>query len=132
MLIPTVPWYITTFFKLISPFIDPVTKEKMVFNQDLNRHVPPAQLDKDYGGEVDFLYDHAIYFPTLNKMCEERRMAWRDRWIKGGKRVGEYEAYLRGGNQASLSALQQGFSAGKDSIPVDAQVGGVKPRPIGQ
>ena len=103
----------------------------MVFNQDLRKHVPPAQLDKDYGGEVDFQYDHATYFPKLNQMCEERRAVWRDRWVKGGKRIGEYEAYLRGGDHASLSEYQRGFNAGKDSIPVDAQAGGVKPRPIG-
>jgi len=98
-----VPWYINGFFKLISPFIDPITKEKMIFNQDLRKHVPPAHLDKAYGGDADFEYDHKIYWPALNKMCDEKRAAYTQRWIQGGKMVGEHEAYLRGGEEKSLA-----------------------------
>jgi len=100
-----VPWYITTFFKLISPLIDPVTKEKMIFNQDLRKHVPPAQLDKAYGGDADFEYDHTIYWPALTKICAEKRAAYEERWVKAGKRIGEFEAYLKGGDQGPLCEM---------------------------
>lgn len=85
--------------------IDPVTKEKMVFNQDLRKFVPPSQLDKAYGGDADFEYVHDIYWPALNKMCVEKRAAYEDKWIKGGKRVGEFEAYLCGGDQRPLCEM---------------------------
>jgi len=101
-LLITVPWFINAFFKLISPFIDPVTKEKMVFNADLRQHVPPTQLDSAYGGDVQFKYDHAVYWPALNKICAERREKYQERWVKSGKHIGEYEAYLRGGDQVSV------------------------------
>lgn len=99
-----VPWYISTFFKVISPFIDPVTKEKMIFNQDLRKHVPPAQLDKEYGGDADFEYDHKVYWPALDKMCAERRAASKKRWEAAGSHIGESESYLKGGEQQSLFA----------------------------
>lgn len=56
-----------------------------------------------YGGEVDFQYDHATYWPALNQLADERRAAYRERWIRGGKRVGELESYLKGGNVKSLA-----------------------------
>ncbi|KAI9667273.1 MAG: hypothetical protein M1821_000087 [Bathelium mastoideum] len=104
-LISELPWYVTTFFKLISPFIDPVTKSKMKFNEPLPDHVPREQLWADYGGDAPFQYLHAEYWPALCRLCEERHAAYRERWVRAGKRVGEYEAYLRGGDQPSLGEL---------------------------
>ena len=74
----------------------------MVFNQDLRKHVPPSQLDKEHGGDVDFEYDHTIYWPALNTMCEKRRAERKRRWEEAGKEIGEFEAYLRGGDQKPL------------------------------
>ncbi|KAI9711739.1 MAG: hypothetical protein M1820_001884 [Bogoriella megaspora] len=104
-LISELPWYVTTFFKLISPFIDPVTKSKMKFNEPLSNHVPAQQLWSDYGGEAHFKYSHTDYWPALNAICEEKRKAYKERWVQAGKKVGEYEAYLRGGDQMSLAQL---------------------------
>lgn len=84
----------------------------MVFNQDLRNHVPPAQLDRDYGGEVEFTYDHAVYWPAMNRMCTERRETMRERWERGGKRVGEFEAYLRGGEGAQRCLKDCGGDVG--------------------
>ncbi len=75
----------------------------MKFNEPFPQHVPPAQLPKRYGGEVDFVYDHAVYWPALNRLCEQRQQDSRERWERAGKKVGEYEAYLKGGEQKSLS-----------------------------
>lgn len=96
-LISELPWYITTFFKLISPFIDPVTKEKMRFNEALIDHVPKEQLIVSFGGDVNFEYDHEIYWPTLNELCDHRKKQFRERWESAGKKLGESESYLRGG-----------------------------------
>jgi hypothetical protein len=90
------------FFKLITPFIDPNTRQKLKFNEDLRQHVPPSQLMKAVGGDVEFRYDHAIYWPSLNQLAEQRRVAYRERWVRGGKQVGELENYLKGENTPSL------------------------------
>lgn len=97
---------ISGFFKLISPFIDPRTREKLKFNEDLRQHVPPGHLMKSVGGDVEFRYDHTLYWPALNKLAEQRREACRERWIQGGKQIGEFENYLKGQDIPSVSQTQ--------------------------
>ena len=101
-LISDLPWYVNTFFKLISPFIDPVTREKMKFNPNMRSYVPPDRLWNHHDGDLDFEYDHAAYWPALEEITSKRRKELRERWEKGGKRIGEYEEYLRGGEKLSL------------------------------
>jgi hypothetical protein len=103
----SVPFVIWGFFKLITPFIDPLTREKLKFNEDLRQHVPPAQLIKGCGGDVEFEYEHSTYWPALNKLAEQRRKEYKERWVMGGKLVGEHEGYLKGGAEKSLSASQK-------------------------
>jgi CRAL/TRIO domain len=109
-----VPFVIWGFFKLITPFIDPLTREKLKFNEDMAQHVPPSQLLKQNGGEVEFEYDHSVYWPALIKMAETKRAAYQTCWEKSGKHVGESEDYLRGGAEASL------FQSGSDADKVNA------------
>ncbi|KAJ5946811.1 hypothetical protein N7454_003650 [Penicillium verhagenii] len=97
------PFYVWPFFKLITPFIDPQTREKIKYNEDLRKHVPAQQLLKSVGGDVEFEYDHSIYWPALSKLSEQHREAKRARWIQGGKVVGEFENYLKGENIPSAS-----------------------------
>ncbi|KAF2104697.1 CRAL/TRIO domain protein [Rhizodiscina lignyota] len=97
-LISDLPWYISIFFRAIQPFLDPVTKEKMKFSEPLVNYVPKEQLLTNFGGEVEFEYDHGVYWPALNGTCEQRRKEMRERWEKAGKKIGESEVYLRGGD----------------------------------
>jgi CRAL/TRIO domain len=98
----TVPFMLWGFFKLITPFIDPLTREKLKFNEDMAQHVPPAQLLQQNGGEVEFEYDHAVYWPALIKLADTRREACQTRWERAGKHLGESEDYLRGGSAESV------------------------------
>ncbi|KAI0407373.1 cral trio domain-containing protein [Xylaria palmicola] len=96
-LIVNVPWVVWGFFKLITPFIDPLTKEKLKFNEDMTQYVEAEQLVADYkGGKLSFEYDHAAYWPALVKLSDQRREERRQRWETGGKLIGETEDYLRG------------------------------------
>ncbi|MCJ1433256.1 hypothetical protein MMC27_002615 [Xylographa pallens] len=97
-----IPWFFWVFYKTISPFIDPTTKQKLKFNEPISQHVPPEQLLKTHGGEVEFLYKHDVYWPALNQLAGERKKKLEERWIKGGKRVGESEVYLKGGDEKSI------------------------------
>ncbi|KAI9883496.1 MAG: hypothetical protein M1823_004742 [Watsoniomyces obsoletus] len=116
-LITNVPWFVWTFFKLISPFIDPLTREKMKFNENLRDFVPPAQLWSTMGGDVDFDYDHSAYWPALNKLATERKREYRERWMRAGKQVGELEAYLKGGDQPSVTGFS--MSTTEEAPPVE-------------
>ncbi|KAK8149902.1 hypothetical protein G3M48_005189 [Beauveria asiatica] len=102
----TVPWIVWGFFKIITPFIDPVTREKLKFNEDMKQYVPAEQLwSDDWAGQMDFEYDHATYWPALNKLCQQRRQARMARWVAAGQVVGESEDYLAGGADTSVTGF---------------------------
>ncbi|KAG5985527.1 hypothetical protein E4U43_006023 [Claviceps pusilla] len=81
----------------------------------MKQFVPSEQLwSADWNGDMDFEYDHSVYWPALNEMCRmkrERRMA---RWIAAGCHIGESEDYLAGGTDVSVS----GFVLSSDPVPV--------------
>ncbi len=109
--VKNVPWIVWGFFKLINPFIDPLTREKMKFDVDMRKIVPPEQLMKVYGGDVEFEYEHSVYWPALNALADERRREIRQRWESAGKAIGESEKYLKGVGEAvggSGEALEDG------------------------
>jgi hypothetical protein len=110
-LVTNVPFMIWGFFKLITPFIDPLTREKIKFNDDSAIHVPREQLLKESGGDVEFEYDHSLFWPALNKLADGKRAEQKARWEKAGKRVGEYEMYLKGGQEQSLSDIEKQTAA---------------------
>ncbi|KAL8930708.1 MAG: hypothetical protein Q9208_000579 [Pyrenodesmia sp. 3 TL-2023] len=99
-LVFNIPWVVWTFLKLINPFIDPATREKIKYDQDLRQFVPPSQLLKTYGGDVNFVYEHDVYWPALNELARKKRAAMTERWVEAGKKVGESEHYLRGGEKS--------------------------------
>ena len=101
-----VPWIVWGFFKIITPFIDPVTREKLKFNEDMTQYVAPEQLwSGEWGGAMDFEYDHAVYWPAFNDMCRARREEKMRRWEAGGSVVGESEDYLMGGSDVSVKGI---------------------------
>lgn len=102
-LISELPWYVNAFFKVISPFIDPVTRDKMKFNEDLRAFVPAENLWRAHEGDLNFEYEHPTYWRSLEREVGRRKAAYVERWVAGGKRMGEYEEYLRGGERASLA-----------------------------
>ena len=119
-LIINVPWVVWGFFKLITPFIDPLTREKLKFNEDMNQYVPSEQLWTEFNGGLQFEYDHAEYWPALTQMAADRRAARTARWIAGGKHIGEYEDYLAGGLATGGGAAATVESSEVDELKVDA------------
>ncbi|KAI6042521.1 CRAL-TRIO domain-containing protein [Pisolithus marmoratus] len=112
-LITHLPWLLHAFFKLVMPFIDPLTRTKMIFNpvkddQGLWRSAqardkgesndpnePNAklfeldQLTHDgWEGTQMFTYNHATYWPALVEMCETRRKDMARMWRRLGGVVG--------------------------------------------
>lgn len=96
-LIINMPFLVVGFFKIIKPLLDPVTKEKLKFNEDMKAYVPAEQLWAEFSdGGLGFEYDHEVYWPALMKLCDERRTEQKQRWALGGSVIGESEMYLRG------------------------------------
>lgn len=97
-LLTNIPFLGRAFLKLIYPFIDPLTREKLVFDAEFIKFVHGEQLDKDFDGLVDFEYNHEIYFPALVEMTKVRRATYMERFHKFGAGVGLSEVDLRGKN----------------------------------
>jgi hypothetical protein len=123
---------------VIGPFIDPNTREKVQFNPDVRKLVPPEQLDKDnFGGDLEFKYDHGTYFKALDEMAAERREEQFRRWREiGGGKIGVSEFVIRGGNEETkekqevvadgpvTEAEDSGEAAGGEAFPGEVdQVG---------
>ncbi|KAJ5050662.1 uncharacterized protein L3040_002537 [Drepanopeziza brunnea f. sp. 'multigermtubi'] len=108
-LIINIPWVVTTFFKLITPFIDPLTRQKLKFNDDMRLHVPPQQLWNEFHGDLEFDYDHQVYWPNFVNFCEEKHREQKARWVLGGKHIGESENYIKGGTSPSI---------GSEAVPI--------------
>jgi hypothetical protein len=106
-LIINMPWIVTGFFKLITPFIDPHTREKLKFNEDMSQYVPQEQMWSEFSsGKLEFEYDHSVYWPALQKICSEKRQARWQRWVAGGQQLGESEDYLAGAIEVGVAGPQ--------------------------
>ncbi|CUM67829.1 uncharacterized protein PRCAT00005537001 [Priceomyces carsonii] len=95
-LLTNIPWLGWTFLKIIHPFIDPLTREKLVFDEPFSNYVPIEQLDKDFEGNVNFEYDHSKYWNVMIKIAEEKKTNYVNRFEKLGSKIGLSEYDLRG------------------------------------
>ncbi|TFY75993.1 hypothetical protein EWM64_g8022 [Hericium alpestre] len=91
-LILNVPFLVNAFFKLITPFIDPVTRTKMKFNPNPVEDglFDAEQLMKEggWGGAREFEWEHEQYWPRLLKTCATLREQHLERWRAQGGRLG--------------------------------------------
>lgn len=118
-IIINVPFLLNAFYKLITPFIDPVSREKMRFNPKV---VEEGLFTADnvwtaFGGDITFEYDHAQYWPNFIEVTDKRKKDMMDRWRALGARVGIREWDMKGGDkQAEESGQETKMS------PVDVEV----------
>jgi hypothetical protein len=53
-------------------------------------------LDKKFGGDCDFEYVHAAYWPEFIRIASERRAAYTAKWVELGSQIGASETDLKG------------------------------------
>nr|GAT60695.1 predicted protein [Mycena chlorophos] len=93
-MILNVPFLLNAFYKLITPFVDPVTRLKMRFNPKAIEEdiFAPDQITTSWGGAINFDYKHEEYWPALVSMTNERRARWTENWTAMGATVGLKES----------------------------------------
>ncbi|RSH80030.1 uncharacterized protein EHS24_009702 [Apiotrichum porosum] len=64
-IVMNMPWWINAFFSAITPFMDPITRDKIHFNPKLTTLINPDQLDVEYGGDYNYEFDRETYWKTL-------------------------------------------------------------------
>lgn len=121
-LLTNIPFLGRVFLKLIHPFIDPLTREKLVFDADFANFVAKEQLDKDFNGIVDFEYKHEIYFPKLVEMSAARRVKYMEKFHKFGAIVGLSEVDLRGDSESlSIPVGKHPWNANNEIDEISSQ-----------
>ncbi|KAF9488216.1 CRAL/TRIO domain-containing protein [Pleurotus eryngii] len=68
-LVVNLPYILSFFYKGISPFLDPLTRDKMRFNPDLLELIPKSQLDADFGGDYHFEFEPKSYWRQIVEAC---------------------------------------------------------------
>lgn len=68
-LIVNLPRLLSFFYRGISPFLDPVTRDKMRFNPNLLELIPASQLDADFGGSYHFEFEAESYWDQIVTAC---------------------------------------------------------------
>ncbi|KZT42708.1 CRAL/TRIO domain-containing protein [Sistotremastrum suecicum HHB10207 ss-3] len=64
-IVTNLPLLLNFFYKGISPFLDPVTRDKMRFNPDLSVLVPADHLDASFGGEFNYEFEPVSYWNQI-------------------------------------------------------------------
>lgn len=83
--------------KLIDPFLDPITRSKIVVNKQMiaEGYFTPDQLIEESGGERAFVWDCDRYLNKLveisREMKEKRLSKWRELGGKIGLREWDYK-----------------------------------------
>jgi hypothetical protein len=108
-LIANLPWLLNAFIALLTPFMDPYTRQKLVFNPVINENglfrtvadaeawdadsttrvfEPDQLIQEGWNGSQPFMYSHCVYWEALVKLCEERRSRMFVVWHRMGGKVG--------------------------------------------
>lgn len=85
------PFLFNAFYRIISPFIDPVVHAKLRFNPSPitdGLFTEEQLLEANWGGSIDFEYEHGKYFGHMVGMCEERKESQMRAWTELGGSVG--------------------------------------------
>ncbi|KAJ1036554.1 hypothetical protein NDA13_000086 [Ustilago tritici] len=118
--IVNVPWFINAFFSAVTPFLDPVTKEKIKFNANLTEYVPKEQLDAEFaGGRYNYEWDFKTYWDTLIRIggiAEDGSRTGKKEEVNG-------DAVERHADRIAATQLTEEGKQGA-TIPATAAVGG--------
>ncbi|KAF8311704.1 CRAL/TRIO domain-containing protein [Clavulina sp. PMI_390] len=94
-----IPMVVSFFLKIVMPFVDPNTREKVFLNQDVIKTglYTPAEITTKWGGTVTFPYEHAPYWSELVRVTSLRREEEKRAWEALGGSIGISEWEMKKG-----------------------------------
>ena len=119
------PFIVTATLKIIMPFVDPVTREKIKFNPEVFEEglFPLDMVMKEgWGGRQDFEYVHEKYWPDLVELCETRVKDWMKNWRDLGGKVGIREWEYKQGNVSQAKDEIEEETNEKEEIVASVEV----------
>ena len=90
-----IPWIGYALLKVMTPLIDPNTKQRLVFDEPFTNRIDSSNLDYHYGGDLKFDYNHESYWPDFKTKVEGRRAENYERWVKLGGSIGLREVEFK-------------------------------------
>ena len=82
----------------------------------------PDMVMKDlWGGDREFVWDHAKYWPALVQMCEERRKKHMEKWRALGAKVGISEYEIKAGDEVANTQETQVVDLEKRAVETTVQ-----------
>lgn len=88
-------WLFWGFLKVATPFIDPYTRLKTIYDTPFVNYVPADMLDKEFKGNLDFEYQHDVYWPEMLRLAEHKRGVYMKNFERLGGEIGLSEYDLR-------------------------------------
>jgi hypothetical protein len=125
-MITHVPWLLYAFFRIFLPFLDPSkqapmfptlcpnrlkccvdTRQKVYFNPNVieDKILTPDMATKEWGGSVDFIYNHMQFWPNLLSLCKKRRQEHLQNWKELGGRIGISEWDYKHGSELKIDSI---------------------------
>ncbi|BEI83712.1 hypothetical protein CcaverHIS002_0403160 [Cutaneotrichosporon cavernicola] len=128
-LVVNMPWWINAFFSAIQPFMDPITRDKIRFNPKLLELIDGDQLDREYGGEYNYVFEKDVYWPAVTTFCNIAE--------DGGRVDAEGTKFVPPSGNGAAWALQQHEidkqkNGNENRAEVDVKVAPAAPAPADQ
>ncbi|CEP64358.1 phosphatidylinositol transporter LALA0_S11e02278g [Lachancea lanzarotensis] len=90
-----IPWYCWNFIKIFHPFLDPVTRSKLIYEESFETYIEQSQLEVLHNGKLEFVYSNDIYLDDLEHSVAERKTQMFQVFLDLGERVGVSEDELK-------------------------------------
>ncbi|KAJ9104740.1 hypothetical protein QFC19_003881 [Naganishia cerealis] len=89
----SIPWIVRKFLDFAFTFVDPITKAKVRWHVDVVKEeiVPADEALREYGGDVDFVYNQEDYWNLLRDTALAKREQYLANWARMGGGVGQPE-----------------------------------------
>ncbi|SCU95818.1 LAFA_0G02476g1_1 [Lachancea sp. 'fantastica'] len=90
-----IPWYCWNFIKIFQPFVDPITRSKLIYEEPFDTYIEQSQLETLHNGRLEFVYSNDTYLDDLARCVTKRKAQMFQAFLDHGGNVGVSEDDLK-------------------------------------